>query len=125
MIKTAKNQLKGGTPLYPMAAIETCIFKRTKDSAWEPGIRLETKGVKILDREGNEPAEVWDYKEYSGFKIETDWFLGKPVVGTIWCRNCNTAIAESYNPDLMICPQCGLQHDTIQNDNMVEAVAAN
>lgn len=55
--------------------IETCIFKRTKDSSWEAGFLLNEGRLGILDKYGRIVLNCWNWKRRSALAIDVDKIL--------------------------------------------------
>jgi len=49
--------------------IGTCVFKRTEDGVWEPGLLLNEGSIGILDRHGQHVPKVHDFKRVSGVNL--------------------------------------------------------
>ena len=54
--------------------IETCTFKREKDSTYEKGLLLNEGELGIIDMNGNKVSEVWNWERSSFLAVElTGW----------------------------------------------------
>ena len=77
MFESSKKEEEKPTmkKLYPLYKMEVCRFQRVENGDWEAGILFNEGSGIILDRFGEKPEEVYDYK--SGlvrFSIPVDLF---------------------------------------------------
>jgi len=64
--------------LYPLYKMEVCRFKRVENGEWEVGILFNEGSGIILDRFGEKPEEVYDYKSgLISVSIPVDLFLAQ------------------------------------------------
>jgi len=64
--------------LYPLYKMEVCRFQRVENGEWEVGILFNEGSGIILDRFGEKPEEVYDYKSsLISVSIPVDLFLAQ------------------------------------------------
>lgn len=52
--------------------IETCEFKREKDSPWEPGLLFNEGDIGIMDTSGKFVPKVWTWERECSFAVELE-----------------------------------------------------
>jgi len=64
--------------IYSLYKMEICRFQRVENGKWEAGILFNEGSGIILDRFGEKPEEVYDYKSgFVRFSIPIDLFLAQ------------------------------------------------
>ena len=58
----------------PIYRIESCMFKRKKDSVNEPGLLLNEGDIGVLDKNGILLPKVWNLHTVSELVITTEFF---------------------------------------------------